>query len=466
MEDLESDGPGMENFSAMMASALLSLISGELKRKVTMIEEKLIADGKLMNGRQLLFLVFQEYKRNPVEVGMMTEFRDLQNLRLKGENLRAFMDEWDMCLDGMVTQPSPAVKETLFEDQIRQCRHFETTFELYVTKCTHDGLERGYATLREWVLAYLERRKQQRITDQASRQTGNANSSVHPNKSSTLTSGGYPPAANRRPGDCFQMRDTGKCARGDACPYAASHDHLQKDYSQEQNRPRRAKSKGRGKGKSRTPSRKPSTDRETQEPKTARSQSRRPSRDGKRGNLVEGVYTSTCSREQSRGTSPSGDRDRRYCKLYLDGQCTKGGACNDWHIPDCRFYKQGKCTPNPCVFLHRDDDGSIVNAVQEPEAVGKPKRKPKAKAKASVAYHHSISYGGGKFSPELVPQFGFSQFEGKTEDVSAVNLDELVPSLVDSSDSEPEAHSVTNPMAKFAGNKTRRSKMKQRLPLE
>ena len=108
------------------------------------------------------------------------------------------MDEWDMCLDGMVTQPSPAVKETLFEDQIRQCRHFETTFELYVTKCTHDGLERGYATLREWVLAYLERRKQQRITDQVSRQSGNAHGGVNARKPSPLPSG-----ANRKPGDCF-----------------------------------------------------------------------------------------------------------------------------------------------------------------------------------------------------------------------------------------------------------------------
>ena len=108
------------------------------------------------------------------------------------------MDEWDMCLDGMVTQPSPAVKETLFEDQIRQCRHFETTFELYVTKCTHDGLERGYATLREWVLAYLERRKQQRITYQVSRQSGNAHGGVNARKSSPLPSG-----ANRKPGDCF-----------------------------------------------------------------------------------------------------------------------------------------------------------------------------------------------------------------------------------------------------------------------
>ena len=76
-----------------LASALMKLISGELKRKVMIIEEQKMAAGTLVNGRQLLFLIYQEYRRNAVEVGM-TEFRDLQNLRLKGDNLRAFVDEW------------------------------------------------------------------------------------------------------------------------------------------------------------------------------------------------------------------------------------------------------------------------------------------------------------------------------------------------------------------------------------
>ena len=76
----------------------------------------------------------------------MTEFRDLQNLRFERGDLRAFINEWDACLYGMQTQPTPQVKETLFEDQIRQYRQFEQTYELNVTKCTHDGLERNYTT--------------------------------------------------------------------------------------------------------------------------------------------------------------------------------------------------------------------------------------------------------------------------------------------------------------------------------
>ena len=82
-----------------LASALMKLISGELKRKVMIIEEQKMAAGTLANGRRLLFLIYQQYRRNAVEVGM-TEFRDLQNLRIRGDNLKAFIDEWDACLYG------------------------------------------------------------------------------------------------------------------------------------------------------------------------------------------------------------------------------------------------------------------------------------------------------------------------------------------------------------------------------
>ena len=97
---------------AKVAASFMKLISGDLKRKIIFLEEQLIAEGRLLNGRQILFLVYQQFQRDAVEVGM-TEFRDLQNLRLKGENLRAFVDEWDACVFDMQTPPTPQVKEIL-----------------------------------------------------------------------------------------------------------------------------------------------------------------------------------------------------------------------------------------------------------------------------------------------------------------------------------------------------------------
>ena len=115
IEALTSDGPGIENLSASVASASSSLISGEPERKATCTKEYLHADDKLLESRQLLSLVFRECQRNPVEFGM-TEFHDFKiarrNLRHLGENLT----------------------------------------------CMYNGLERNYAILREHVLAYLKER--------------------------------------------------------------------------------------------------------------------------------------------------------------------------------------------------------------------------------------------------------------------------------------------------------------------
>lgn len=134
IDELSDDGPEREQFSTKVAASLMKLMYGELRRRITLMEEQLIADGRLLNGRQILYLVYQQYRRNAVEVGM-AEFRDLQNLRIQGDTLQAFIAEWDRCQYGMQTPPSPQVKETLIEDQICQCRHFEQTSGVFVTKC-------------------------------------------------------------------------------------------------------------------------------------------------------------------------------------------------------------------------------------------------------------------------------------------------------------------------------------------
>ena len=107
----------------------------------------------MLNGRQVAWIIFQNFKRNEIEVGM-TEFRDLQSIRIKGDNLVAFVNDWDSCLYGMKKEPDLAIQESLFTDQVKQCKHFEQAYAMYVTKCTHDGLETLYEKLRSYVLAH------------------------------------------------------------------------------------------------------------------------------------------------------------------------------------------------------------------------------------------------------------------------------------------------------------------------
>ena len=142
------------------------MISGNFRKKVHLMDEKLLSQNRMLNGRQMAWMMFQEFKRTDVEIGM-TEFRDLQNIRIKGDNLVAFIHDWDTCMFGMKTEPPKAILESLFTDQVKQCRHFEQVFALYETKCLHEGLEKSYDALRSRVDDLCDQRKQQKITDLA-----------------------------------------------------------------------------------------------------------------------------------------------------------------------------------------------------------------------------------------------------------------------------------------------------------
>ena len=77
----------------------------------------MLANGDMLNGRQLAYLIWQEYKRDSTELGM-TEFRDLQSIRLNGENLLKFVRDWDSCIHGMRKCPEEDVLYNLFEEQV------------------------------------------------------------------------------------------------------------------------------------------------------------------------------------------------------------------------------------------------------------------------------------------------------------------------------------------------------------
>ena len=163
-QDLSSDGPGWQGYSMKLADALSKIFNGNpnFKNKVNLIEEELLNKEEVLNGRQMTWLMFNFFKRPDVEVGM-TDFNDLQKVCLKGDNLIAFVHDWDKCLLGMKTRPTDDILECLFTNQVRKCKHFEQVFVMYETQCLHQGLEKSYDALRSRVDVHLEQRKQQNM---------------------------------------------------------------------------------------------------------------------------------------------------------------------------------------------------------------------------------------------------------------------------------------------------------------
>ena len=131
--------------------------------------------GRLLNGRQLAFLVWEKYKRDEMEVGI-TEFYDLREVRLKNDNLKEFMQDWYDCLYGMRKEQDPEYLLSLFEEQVSQCSHFKQAYAMYKNDCTHHGLEHSYANLLEWVEKHIEARAQEAKRRQLQRkENGKAN---------------------------------------------------------------------------------------------------------------------------------------------------------------------------------------------------------------------------------------------------------------------------------------------------
>ena len=82
------------------------------------------------------------------------------------------------------------------------------------------------------------------------------------------------------------------------------------------------------------------------------------------------------------------------------------------------YFSTGRCTANPCIFLHRSPEGKILNlgnlaalskvvaaAKAKPTAKGKAKAKPKAAGKAKANAKAVVCVGSGAFvrDPSSLP---------------------------------------------------------------
>ena len=57
MEELSEDGVDFESWSTKVAAGLGKHLNGVFQRQVAIIEEKLAKQGRMLNGRQLAWLI-------------------------------------------------------------------------------------------------------------------------------------------------------------------------------------------------------------------------------------------------------------------------------------------------------------------------------------------------------------------------------------------------------------------------
>jgi len=74
-------------------------------------------EERIVRGRQVLFMRHDHFSTN-MKHGPTFALQDLFSIRLKGENLKTFISNWDQASAGI----EESVLETLFYNQAKNCK--------------------------------------------------------------------------------------------------------------------------------------------------------------------------------------------------------------------------------------------------------------------------------------------------------------------------------------------------------
>ena len=133
----------------------------------------------------------------------MLEFNDLLVLELKGDNLRAFDTAWDDTLLGMKSIPDEEYLENLYRRQVKKSKQFELLYNQLEADHMLRGRPKSYQDLKSMVRMHLDKETRDKHLD--------AKRKAHTK--------GLAAMGNRKSGDCRQWLKSGKCSRGDDCPW-------------------------------------------------------------------------------------------------------------------------------------------------------------------------------------------------------------------------------------------------------
>ena len=230
-EELENEGE-FENWSGIVAKKLWKYFTGALLTETRNKEKKWVDQpgNTYFNGRQLCRMVLEDLKRPQIH-NQISHNKTFLGLQMWNENLREYQESWNQELEKYNTadRPNDLILETLYEAQIRRCKHFEEDLKMFQIRIEMGNVTKNYHTLHEAVDNYIKKSKQKRNDALANKQR----------QGPTML------AAAKSPGDCSQYYYNGACSNIGKCPY--EHSNCGGKASR-----RKAKAKAKAKTKTRT----------------------------------------------------------------------------------------------------------------------------------------------------------------------------------------------------------------------
>ena len=134
----------------ILREACMKVLDGDLLRKVLLLDSELSQFRPLFSGRHVLWLIYQDVKVSEA-TGALFSFRDLNNIAMKGDDIRRFLSQWDYLLLNLPkgSRPPDSVLLDLLYTQINK----QPVMKQYTTQVwdmmDEADLDKTYESLRD-----------------------------------------------------------------------------------------------------------------------------------------------------------------------------------------------------------------------------------------------------------------------------------------------------------------------------
>ena len=162
---------------AKLLSALANIRTGDFARNVDTYKETEATNKRYVRGRQVLLMMHEHFSTN-IKHGATYALQDRFSVKLKGDNLRGFISNWNQVMAGIPKVPEVSVLETLFFNQVKNSKAIAHDLQEH-HRAEEGSDKKTYEFLVAAVHRYLDRERLQPNRERVARTSVPPHQALH-----------------------------------------------------------------------------------------------------------------------------------------------------------------------------------------------------------------------------------------------------------------------------------------------